>query len=443
MYSKNNNKRRNTGSSRISTLIFIVVIVLYIVYDCIPTYLDGYVHNKEVAASVNLNNDNSDIDEKYNIASINYDYISCNNSNEDNVDVLEEDDNNEETAESSELQEISVDEYEEEKQDDISKVTSIKELQEKVQASVLAEGKTSIDIPVKGLTEKEIKDINYGMDTTYAKSKTYTLRFDDNDDIDRVTLNMEVTDSYYVYRNKIYGEPIPEEKTRSIELLYVLNDFIEKNIADNMTDYEKELAIHDYLVESVTYGNKETYNEDEHSVYGALINHTAVCEGYAKAFKLISDCCGIVCIYVEGDEACNHAWDMVCIDDEWYHIDVTWDDPVGEDDDYISHAYFNVNDDFISQEEHTWDSSCYPVCTNMAMNYYVMNGKLFDYDGFYDYLSSNAYDGNYIDVAMEDYSDRYDIEYMVESVGYNGSWWYSWEFDKDSSGYQVMEICFE
>ena len=134
---------------------------------------------------------------------------------------------------------------------------------------------------------------------------------------------------------------------------------------------------------------------------------------------------------------------MVCIDDEWYHIDVTWDDPVGEDDDYISHAYFNVNDDFISQEKHTWDSSCYPVCTNMAMNYYVMNGKLFDYDGFYDYLSSNAYDGNYIDVAMEDYSDRYDIEYMVESVGYNGSWWYSWEFDKDSSGYQVMEICFE
>ena len=61
--------------------------------------------------------------------------------------------------------------------------------------------------------------------------------------------------------------------------------------------------------------------------YGAFVNHNAVCQGYALAFKVLMDRAGIPCCYVSSD-AINHAWNMVRLDGNWYHVDVTWDDPI-------------------------------------------------------------------------------------------------------------------
>lgn len=81
--------------------------------------------------------------------------------------------------------------------------------------------------------------------------------------------------------------------------------------------YDKVLAVHDYLCNTVVY--QET-GEDSHSAYGALINKVAVCEGYALAFQKIMDTMGIPCFVATGNQ---HAWNVVQVDGQWYHIDVT------------------------------------------------------------------------------------------------------------------------
>ena len=90
--------------------------------------------------------------------------------------------------------------------------------------------------------------------------------------------------------------------------------------------------VHDYLVDTIEYdveAGKNVYN-----IYGALVDKKAVCEGYARTYKFLLDELGIPCVIACGTgtnrsgETESHAWNYVQIDDTWYAIDVTWDDPV-------------------------------------------------------------------------------------------------------------------
>lgn len=90
------------------------------------------------------------------------------------------------------------------------------------------------------------------------------------------------------------------------------------------TDYDKILAAQIYLRSNVNY--VESGNYLQHTAYGALINKEAVCEGYAKAYKLLMDAMGIPCDVVINEE---HAWNVVFLDGKWYLVDVTNDDTKG------------------------------------------------------------------------------------------------------------------
>ena len=99
------------------------------------------------------------------------------------------------------------------------------------------------------------------------------------------------------------------------------------------TRLDKVKYIHDYLVENITYDQKN--DVDNSNIYGALIKKTAVCEGYASAFKYLLDQLGIPCVTVYGDgidsngSSESHAWNYVQMDDnQWYAVDTTWDDPI-------------------------------------------------------------------------------------------------------------------
>lgn len=71
-----------------------------------------------------------------------------------------------------------------------------------------------------------------------------------------------------------------------------------------------------------------------YSIYGALINKTCVCEGYAKAFKYLANQAGYECEMLQGvginssGKKENHAWNAVKLKDTWYLVDCTWDDPI-------------------------------------------------------------------------------------------------------------------
>ncbi len=99
------------------------------------------------------------------------------------------------------------------------------------------------------------------------------------------------------------------------------------------TNYQKIQYIHDYLIDNISYD--QTYEADNNrNIYGALIYGDVVCEGYAKTFKYLLDKLEIPCIIVAGEAvnsegvAENHMWNYVKINDIWYSIDVTWDDPI-------------------------------------------------------------------------------------------------------------------
>ncbi len=114
------------------------------------------------------------------------------------------------------------------------------------------------------------------------------------------------------------------------------------NQCQNKSTVEKIKIVHDYLVDNTEYDLEA--GENIYNVYGTLIDKKSVCEGYARSFKYIMDDLNIPCIIACGigknseGKAESHAWNYVQIDDEWYAIDVTWDDPVITGPGYLSEA---------------------------------------------------------------------------------------------------------
>ena len=122
-----------------------------------------------------------------------------------------------------------------------------------------------------------------------------------------------------------------EQVNDAIDKLENVKDTILNKINTKDTDYNKIKKVHDSLVSMLEY---DTNAEEIHSTYGALIYKKAVCEGYAKAFKYILDSLNIDCILVCGNatntknQSEAHMWNYVKLDNNWYGVDVTWDDPI-------------------------------------------------------------------------------------------------------------------
>jgi putative cell wall-binding protein/transglutaminase-like putative cysteine protease len=170
-----------------------------------------------------------------------------------------------------------------------------------------------------------------------------------------------------------------------------VNEIVNSVTNATMTDYQKELALHDYLVNNCHYNYdvaegidvKKENNPDIYTAYGVLINGDAVCEGYADAMYRLLKAVGIDSMMVVGTVSSDggvsygdHAWNIVKIGGQYYQLDPTWDDPTyfsgpnepipGYND--PTHDYFNVTDDFLSQN-HTWDKSQYPICNSTEYAY--------------------------------------------------------------------------
>lgn len=122
------------------------------------------------------------------------------------------------------------------------------------------------------------------------------------------------------------------------------------------SDIENELAVHDYLVKNVEYVDN---GDSSFNAYSALIKGTAVCIGYTECFKTFMDMLGIENATISGTAGNeSHIWNVVKLDNEWYQIDVTWDDPVGSSSDYIDHSYFNITAQDMALD-HTYDKNRY------------------------------------------------------------------------------------
>ncbi len=187
----------------------------------------------------------------------------------------------------------------------------------------------------------------------------------------------KVSDGYNVYVSLKYWDNYPimhaydkNDMTgltdRQLELLNAYYDIAAQIIKPDMTDYEKELAVHDYLVQNTEY-TESTDSGSDMSAYGAIIQKKATAAGFAESFKTILDMSGVDCQVINGTKAdASYTWNIVKLDGEWYHVDVAGD----KSSDGISHKYFNVSDVEMSTRCE-WDNENYPVCTGEKYSYYV------------------------------------------------------------------------
>ncbi len=147
-----------------------------------------------------------------------------------------------------------------------------------------------------------------------------------------------------------------------------------QGINNLQSDIEKVKAVHDYLVLNTVYDYENYQNNTvpfvSYEAYGVLVLKTGVCDGYRKAFQLFMDILGIPCEGVVGTgNGGAHAWNIVTLDGERYHIDVTWDDPVPDTSGSVHYNYFLVDDDTMRQD-HTWNYSSKQPCNGTRYRTY-------------------------------------------------------------------------
>ena len=111
---------------------------------------------------------------------------------------------------------------------------------------------------------------------------------------------------------------------RQLVLYDKYTKILEEIISPNQSDIEKEIAIHDYLVDNINYVDT---GDSSYNAYSALINGIAVCSGYTECFKTLLDMLGIENATISGEAGGQqHIWNVVNLDNHWYHVDVTWDE---------------------------------------------------------------------------------------------------------------------
>lgn len=147
------------------------------------------------------------------------------------------------------------------------------------------------------------------------------------------------------------------------ELNLALNDILKQQTSSDMGDYEKEKAIHDYMVTNYKFDTSVTVYDLEHpsqSVEGLILYNKGICQGYSEVFDLLMKKIGITSQMVWGQASGeNHVWNMVKLSGEWYMVDVTWDDPVPDRGARVSYEYFNITGEQLSLT-HSWNTEEYP-----------------------------------------------------------------------------------
>lgn len=220
-----------------------------------------------------------------------------------------------------------------------------------------------------------------------------------------------------------------------------MGDEIVSSIPENSTDYEKVKFLYEYIINTVDYVDNAPNDQD---IRSALINKQSVCAGYSRAFQFLCQKAGIKCTYVSGTtDAGAHGWNLICLLDKYYWVDVTWGDPVYEDDtswnklnydflcvdDEIFLKSHNVDTGLVTTDSYIPDLFTYPNCTDKSYDYYYLENCYFD-----------TYNRNviYNIISEKILNDKKDINFRFKTLdemlrAYNDI------FTEDSFIFEVME----
>ncbi len=148
-------------------------------------------------------------------------------------------------------------------------------------------------------------------------------------------------------------------------------------VKTNASDYDNIKAIHDYIINNTKYDvERNTSKNSPYMSYkasGPLLEGYATCNGYTDAMAIFLDYLNIknfkIATELMQEDVSGHVWNAVYLDNTWYHLDLTWDDPVSESGtDYLQHKYFLITTSELEEadkgnvevKEHIFNKSIYP-----------------------------------------------------------------------------------
>lgn len=194
-----------------------------------------------------------------------------------------------------------------------------------------------------------------------------------------------------------YSQSKSKLKKNQVAVRLKRDEIIAEIMNNSMSDYEKIKAAHDYIIDNSKYDcniyDDYEYKDESYTAYGNLVLGVGVCEGYAKSLKYLLDKVGIENLIVIGSTKDHkHAWNLVMIDGEYYHIDLTWDDPItGGCQGVIHYTYFCLSDEEIAKT-HFWNRNKYPEANGEAYNYFTYNDLIVsNKDEFLDKIRTTMY----------------------------------------------------
>lgn len=157
--------------------------------------------------------------------------------------------------------------------------------------------------------------------------------------------------------NKAYTQDEINEINNKVDKI------LSENVNNNMPPKEKIRVIHDYIIDHTEYDklkyenkNNDTYKSN--TAYGVLIEGYGTCNGYADAMEIFLDKMNIINYKISNEE---HIWNLVYLDGKWYHLDLTWDDPIS-DININRDTYFLISTktlEKINDGTHTFDKNIY------------------------------------------------------------------------------------
>ncbi len=192
--------------------------------------------------------------------------------------------------------------------------------------------------------------------TEEAVDMVYTI--DDKDsssDYDYLKYKTESIASHIVGLGNImtitYDFSYNESKSETDEVDKKIRNLFRKWEIEKLSDYQKIKKIHDYIINNASYDTSLQY----YSAYDNLINKSSTCQGYMSlAYKMLTEA-GVPCRIISGTAGKeSHGWNIVMLEEKWYNLDCTWDDPITWDgEELLVYDYFlKSEEDF---EDHVRD----------------------------------------------------------------------------------------
>lgn len=175
-----------------------------------------------------------------------------------------------------------------------------------------------------------------------------------------------------------------QEAFVGLEVTRILNEITHPY----MSPFEKIKAVNDYIVLNTIY-SEDSINSP-HSPFTILKEARGVCQAYALLGYKMLEQLGMEVMYVVGEAGEPHAWNLIQLEGEWYHLDMTWNDPVPDTIGNVSYKYFLVSDDYLSKT-HTWEKNNYPYANSNKYLYLksVSNSVTFNNTIYYSNESDN------------------------------------------------------